>query len=69
MDATVDPTAGTLRKDKDPKTGFNRDIPNRPVGPSTTQVCHIIWPNDWAFLNDKNNFSILLEGSNLDVSS
>ena len=28
-----------LRGEKDPKTGFHIDIPNRPVGPSTTQVC------------------------------
>lgn len=28
-----------LRGEKDPKTGFHIDIPTRPVGPSSTQVC------------------------------
>lgn len=27
-----------LRGEKDPKSGFHIDIPNRPVGPSSTQV-------------------------------
>lgn len=31
-----------LRGEKDPKAGFHIDIPNRPVGPSTTQVVKII---------------------------
>jgi len=32
-----------LRGEKDPKSGFHIDIPNRPVGPSSTQVPNVLY--------------------------